>query len=57
MKVRAKVPLEIDEEFVQFSPTVAPSLIGTTTKDGWLVIDAVNEGKKKIWLTIEKEMK
>ena len=40
----------------RFSPTIAASLKGQTTKEGWLVIDAVRVNDHAVRLTLEKEI-
>jgi hypothetical protein len=50
-----RMPIELGEN-ERFAPTVAASLIGNKTKDGWLVIDATNDGPQRIWLTVSKEV-
>jgi hypothetical protein len=55
MKVRGKVVLTAGEN-ERFSPTVAQSLIGQMTEDGWTVIDARRENHQTIWLTVERDV-
>ena len=56
LKLKGRVAIDVGEN-ERFAPTVAESLIGQTTSDGWLVVGAENEGNQKIWLYIEKEVK
>ena len=51
--VQARTAIELEEN-ERFAPTVAASLVGNTTKDGWTVIEATNDGPQRIWLTLEK---
>lgn len=55
MKVQGKIPL-VCEEHTIFAVTVAETLIGQTTADGWVVIRAENEDNQKIWLIVEKDI-
>jgi len=55
MRTKATCKIIVGEHEI-FDKGVADKLIGGTTKDGWLILDAKLEDKRTIKLTIEKDL-
>lgn len=51
-KARVKVPMQAGPGDI-FAPDLALKMLGKTTKDGGVVVEAVQESNTLIWLTIE----